>query len=309
MKKGSIRLIALLALVALFAGTLLAPRISVALMANGGGTSATGTAAPTASPFSVNGSPVPGTASPGSYLIAGPGGSPSWAPTPIAGATAFPGPSVAGRTVDSSASATSKVVTVPSTQQNGSLLAMYVQVATAGTPCPAGWTQKAATGQINSSANFAFLCTVAEGATIIPTPTVTDVTGVKAWEVLDLHKPTGAVAVDQAAGMANAGGYCATPSAIPTPTQNNSLVVYFAASGSSAQAISEMAPNIASNTSPAVLNRTFSEDGILSGLGAQNSIQAWAYQLITAGPVPVTPICNSSASSSNALGTASFNAF
>lgn len=38
---------------------------------------------PTPTPFAVNGSPVPATASPGSYLVAAGGGTPTWAPTPL----------------------------------------------------------------------------------------------------------------------------------------------------------------------------------------------------------------------------------
>lgn len=73
------------ALVLLFGSTLIMPFSARALTANGGGGG--GTAAPTASPFSVNGSPVPGTAAPGTYLVSGGGGTPAWTATPAPGAT------------------------------------------------------------------------------------------------------------------------------------------------------------------------------------------------------------------------------
>jgi hypothetical protein len=46
---------------------------------------------PTPTPWRVNGSPVPATASPQSFLVVGPGGSPSWAPTPSPAATGYNG--------------------------------------------------------------------------------------------------------------------------------------------------------------------------------------------------------------------------
>lgn len=48
----------------------------------GGGSGGSGGGGGSSTPFAVNGSPVPATASPQSYLVTGPGGSPSWAPTP-----------------------------------------------------------------------------------------------------------------------------------------------------------------------------------------------------------------------------------
>ena len=107
---------------------------------------------PTASPIAINGSPVPATASPGSYLVSGAGGTPGWVPTPSPGPTPDLAPtSIAGlptcvpgilgrkgQVTNQNCGAITYYATPLSTAGQGCQAPVYCAGAPTGTPTP-GW--------------------------------------------------------------------------------------------------------------------------------------------------------------------------
>jgi hypothetical protein len=261
---------------------------------NGGNGGGGGTAGATSSPFAVNGSAVPGTAAAGQILGIGPGGTPVFTASPAAAATAWPGPSINGVTFQITGAQTSVVVSVPSPIVNGDMSVMHIVVQSTqnATPCPAGWTAKGSATLVGQASNWNQLCSIAVGATVYPTPTITDASGVIQYKLLNFHKPANAataqVSFDQITGNHSGSAPCASPSPV-VPTGNNSLIVFANRNPSNGQIAPAMNnPIIGPNA--IVYTRVFEE--LANTTPNLNFNFTSAYQQAVATPMPTAAVCN-----------------